>query len=247
MTKCPRNQTWNDAGDPTACEYLPAWQKAEKLAWQIYAATKHFPEEEMEGITAQLRQAALDVSMGIAEAHYRPNHVAAEAGSDFPMRCLSKIRYLLDFAKRLDYLKAPADTLLFDLVRQVEAAIEGRDMPASAPKDESEAHLQTLGKVLVTYLASHEDHYPDSLAELDKQCGQQPYHLDFKWIDQHVQYLGKGRSKSLPPDTPMAYDKTMLAQKQETYVLFNAAYVRHASRDMCVRLGLTDSLEPPVE
>ncbi len=114
-------------------------------------------------------------------------------------------------------------------------------MSRGPDESESERNLCELGKMLVLYLADHEDRYPDSLEQYEKECDRQVHRLDFAWIHKHIQYLGNGRPcKSRRPDVPVAYDRTMLTAKRETYVLFNAAYVRHVSRDVCVALGLID-------
>jgi len=45
---------------------LEVWQLADALALEIYRETKHFPRDEVYGITAQLRRAALSVPTNIA-------------------------------------------------------------------------------------------------------------------------------------------------------------------------------------
>lgn len=101
---------------------LEVWQKADKLAWQVYAATKDFPREEADGITAQLREAALQIPVSIAEA--QPLRRAALPPIERALRSLSRVQYLLDFSSRLDYLKAPADKMLHELAHEVEVALE---------------------------------------------------------------------------------------------------------------------------
>ena len=46
---------------------LIVWQKANKLALEVYLAAKSFPKDEIYGITAQLRRAALSVPTNIVE------------------------------------------------------------------------------------------------------------------------------------------------------------------------------------
>ena len=46
---------------------LLAWQEAMALAEEIYAVTRRFPRDEIYGITAQLRRAAVSVTANIAE------------------------------------------------------------------------------------------------------------------------------------------------------------------------------------
>lgn len=223
-------------------EALPVWQKANELASQVYMATRSFPSGESEEITVQLRRAALQVPVDIAES-YRPRSVVPpRLGFEGTGRLLMRLQYLLDFASRLDYLKAPTDQMLRELVEEVATALKTSQVPSRPCESESERQLKTLGKMLVLYLNDHGGRYPDDLMQFEKEYGQRNQGLDFEWVHQHVTFLGDGRAcKSMPPDTLIAYDKTMLAESQETYVLFNAAYVRGVSKDWCSVLGLTDS------
>ncbi len=46
---------------------LEVWQLADGLASETYRETKHFPRDEVYGITAQLRRATLSVPTNIVE------------------------------------------------------------------------------------------------------------------------------------------------------------------------------------
>ncbi len=50
---------------------LLAWQKAKRLAVEVYGVTKSFPKQEMFGLTAQIRRAAVSVPSNIAEGQGR--------------------------------------------------------------------------------------------------------------------------------------------------------------------------------
>jgi len=47
-------------------EEMPVWQKAHKLAVEIFHVSEHFPRKEDYGLTSQLRRAALSISANIA-------------------------------------------------------------------------------------------------------------------------------------------------------------------------------------
>jgi four helix bundle protein len=46
---------------------LKVWQESVELAVDIYKITKKFPDEELYGLTSQLRRAGVSVSSNIAE------------------------------------------------------------------------------------------------------------------------------------------------------------------------------------
>lgn len=50
---------------------LIVWQKSMNLAHMIYALTKHFPKEEMYGLTSQMRRSAVSIPSNIAEGKQR--------------------------------------------------------------------------------------------------------------------------------------------------------------------------------
>jgi four helix bundle protein len=50
---------------------MPVWEKAHRLALDVYRLTASFPREEVYGLTSQIRRAALSVSGNIAEAYGR--------------------------------------------------------------------------------------------------------------------------------------------------------------------------------
>lgn len=48
-------------------EKLNVWQKARKLSFTIYKATKLFPDDERFGLISQMRRCAISISSNIAE------------------------------------------------------------------------------------------------------------------------------------------------------------------------------------
>ena len=50
---------------------LTVWQKAVKLAIEVYKPTSHFPDSEKFGLTSQIRRAATSVPANIAEGWAR--------------------------------------------------------------------------------------------------------------------------------------------------------------------------------
>ena len=85
---------------------LAAWQKSMQLVERLYQLTNAFPREEIYGLTAQIRRAAVSVPSNIAEGaagrsplHFR-NYLLVALGS------LNEIATQLEIAWRIGYLNA---------------------------------------------------------------------------------------------------------------------------------------------
>jgi four helix bundle protein len=52
---------------------IKAFQLSDNLVIEVYRTTKHFPKEELYGLTSQLRRASLSVPTNIAEGASRQN------------------------------------------------------------------------------------------------------------------------------------------------------------------------------
>jgi four helix bundle protein len=86
---------------------LLIWQKAIQFAREVYKRTRGFPREELFGLTAQLRRAAVSVSSNIAEGHARQGRefkhfLSVARGS------LAEAESQLLLAVELEYLQAEA-------------------------------------------------------------------------------------------------------------------------------------------
>jgi inosose dehydratase len=105
--------------------------------------------------------------------------------------------------------------------------------------DESLERLGALGKALVFYINDHADQLPDTLQALRER----PTYLgdagaDIDWLEARVEYLGKGKTISLRPDTVVAYDKTLLEHGKGTTVLYLDSHVTFESPAALKRLGI---------
>ena len=55
----------------TNFKQLRVWQKGVEIVKEVYAATQHFPKDELYGLTTQMRRAAVSVPVNIAEGFKR--------------------------------------------------------------------------------------------------------------------------------------------------------------------------------
>ena len=84
---------------------LRVWQRAMDLVEECYRLTHHFPQNEMYGLTSQVRRAAVSIPANIAEGHGRSSlreylhHLSIAHGS------LMEVETHLQIAHRLHYLE----------------------------------------------------------------------------------------------------------------------------------------------
>jgi hypothetical protein len=103
--------------------------------------------------------------------------------------------------------------------------------------DESFAKLAALGKALVLYVNEHADQLPDTFQALR---GRPTYmsDADIAWLEARIEYLGRGKTIAVFPDTVIAYDKTLLARQKGTIVLYADSHVTFESPVALKRLGI---------
>jgi len=53
---------------------LNSWQKSHKLVLMIYKAVMRFPQEEVFGLTSQMRRSAISITSNIAEGFGRQGY-----------------------------------------------------------------------------------------------------------------------------------------------------------------------------
>jgi four helix bundle protein len=87
---------------------LTVWQRAIQLAVLVYRFTATFPREELYGLSAQMRRAAVSVPSNTAEGHGRLNlaeyrqFLGIARGSNF------ELQTQLEIARALGFSAAPA-------------------------------------------------------------------------------------------------------------------------------------------
>ena len=90
---------------------LEVWKKAHELVLEMYQVTNSFPNNEMYGITNQLRRASSSVAANIVEGQSR-NTTKEYLQFLYNARgSLEETRYFLILAKDLQYLEVPGYNL----------------------------------------------------------------------------------------------------------------------------------------
>ncbi|GAB4260167.1 MULTISPECIES: four helix bundle protein [Deferrisoma] len=85
---------------------LEVWQLGDALVLRLYEATRDFPQEEIYGLTAQLRRAALSVPTNIVEGYARGGTKELIRFLTISLGSLAETKYLLSVAERLGYGRA---------------------------------------------------------------------------------------------------------------------------------------------
>jgi len=83
---------------------LKVWQKADEFALEIYRITKHFPKDEIYGLTSQLRRAALSIPTNIVEGYARKGDKELARFVSISIGSLAGVEYLLEFSTKLGYI-----------------------------------------------------------------------------------------------------------------------------------------------
>jgi len=97
---------------------LDIWQRSHRLALSIYRHTKTFPPEELNGITAQLRRAAMSVPLNISEGSKKRSNVEYARCLNVAEGALAEAEYLLILSRDLGFI---ADETTGPLLTEVSA------------------------------------------------------------------------------------------------------------------------------
>lgn len=83
---------------------LIAWQKANRLAHEVYELALDFPKNELFALTSQLQRAALSVPTNIVEGYGRNSRNEFGRFLSIALGSLAETGYLLEFAYERKYI-----------------------------------------------------------------------------------------------------------------------------------------------
>ena len=84
------------------------WQSSHVFAVEVYRLTKSFPQEELFGLTSQMRRAAASVPANIAEGCGRDGDAELKRFMNIALGSACELDYFVLLARELGYL-APKD------------------------------------------------------------------------------------------------------------------------------------------
>ncbi len=102
---------------------LTVWNKAIDFATKIYVVTKDFPEDELYGLTSQLRRAAVSISSNIAEGAGRNSDKEFRHFLNITFGSCSEIETQLIISNKLGYISKDEFSFLCKEVTDIQKII----------------------------------------------------------------------------------------------------------------------------
>ena len=83
---------------------LEIWEKSHLLTLKIYQITKHFPKDEMFGLTSQMRRSSSSIPTNIAEGCGRNSNAQLANFLQIATGSSSELQYQIILSKDLSYI-----------------------------------------------------------------------------------------------------------------------------------------------
>lgn len=99
---------------------LIIWQKAMNLVTKTYHSTKQFPNEEVFGLTSQIRRSAVSIPSNIAEGFGRDSTKEFLRFLNVSISSLFEFQTQLEIVKNIDYIKEEKINHLYEDSRELE-------------------------------------------------------------------------------------------------------------------------------
>jgi len=99
------------------------WQKSVDLVTLIYLKTKNFPNEELYGLTNQIRKAAISIPSNIAEGFGRNSKNDFKRFLRISISSTFELQTQIEIAKNLQFLSDDNFKLIYEATREIEAML----------------------------------------------------------------------------------------------------------------------------
>lgn len=104
---------------------LRAFELADEMTILVYHITREFPKEELFGLTAQIRRAAVSVPSNIVEGCARDGEADYLRFLNIAFGSLRELHYQLNLSKRLGFLSVQNSSLIEPKVIETEKVLNG--------------------------------------------------------------------------------------------------------------------------
>lgn len=104
---------------------LKVWHKSIDLVTQVYALSSGFPQEEVYGLTSQIRRSAISIPSNIAEGSSRNSVKSFSHFLDIALGSLSELETQIIIAYNLKYIDEETINPLLDCIGEIGKMIGG--------------------------------------------------------------------------------------------------------------------------
>jgi len=104
---------------------LKVYQRAIEFAVEIYRLSREFPDEELYGLTSQIRRSATSISLNIAEGSGNSSEKEFRRFLEIALRSVYEVITCLEIAIRLNYCERKEFYRLIKEADEIAAMIEG--------------------------------------------------------------------------------------------------------------------------
>lgn len=119
---------------------LIVWQKSMQCVTAVYKGTRMFPKEELYGLTAQMRRAAISIPSNIAEGYGRRSTQDYLRFLQIAMGSIFELQTQLEIAFNLEYLHKSDFAAFYESSREIERMLSALIRNIKARKDEGQRH-----------------------------------------------------------------------------------------------------------
>ena len=109
----------------TSFTEMPVWQKAHKLALDVYGLTASFPKAEQFGLVPQMRRAAVSIGSNIVEGCARHTEADYLHFLDMAYGSARELEYQLSLAQRLGLAEPDACESMHRLCEETSKVLNG--------------------------------------------------------------------------------------------------------------------------
>ena len=99
---------------------IKVWKKSVDFVTKIYRITQHLPQEELYGLTSQMRRTAVSIPSNIAEGFGRKSTNEFKRFLQISMGSLFELKTQLEISKNLGFLSSNEFDELFNDLREIE-------------------------------------------------------------------------------------------------------------------------------
>jgi len=102
---------------------IKVWQKAMNFVTKLYKNTRSFPQEELFGLTSQMRRCAVSIPSNIAEGFGRKSNNEFKRFLQISMGSLFELQTQLEISKNLNFLDETIFNELYQDSREIEVML----------------------------------------------------------------------------------------------------------------------------